>query len=119
MPAYLYCSKSFEERVRWKFTGRADMSMQQLLIAARRGQALEPLTETDMRGRVVTIGMESLQTRQAVFLLFKTIGSQVEAAFDDPGSAVVGRTRRRTRLVGHGLVLARELETGDTCRFFV
>jgi transcriptional regulator with XRE-family HTH domain len=73
MPAHLYCSKSFEERFRWKFTGRADMSIHQLLIAAKRGQALEPLTETDMRGRVATIGMEPLQTRQAVFLLFRPL----------------------------------------------
>ncbi|MFL5961796.1 MAG: helix-turn-helix domain-containing protein [Gaiellaceae bacterium] len=71
MPAHLYCSKSFEERFRWKFTGRADISIQQLLIATRRGQSLEPLAETDMRGRVATIGMESLQTPQAVLLLFK------------------------------------------------
>jgi transcriptional regulator with XRE-family HTH domain len=73
MPAHLYCSTSFEERFRWQTTGRADTAIHPLVIAAKQGQALGPLVETDMRGRVATIEIESLQTPQAVFLLFRPV----------------------------------------------
>lgn len=71
MPAHLYCSRSFEERFRWHATGRAHMTIHQLLNAARRGQALEPLVETDMSGRLATIEIEQLQKPQAILLLFR------------------------------------------------
>lgn len=71
MPLHLYCSKSFEERFRWKISGRANVAIKRHLFAARRGQALEPFVETDMSGRVSTIEMESLETPQAMFLLLR------------------------------------------------
>jgi transcriptional regulator with XRE-family HTH domain len=71
MPAHLYCSKSFEERFRWQMTGRANAMIHAWLIAAKRGEPLEPIAEADIRGRPVTLELEPLRTPQAVFLLFR------------------------------------------------
>jgi transcriptional regulator with XRE-family HTH domain len=72
-PPHLYCSKSFEERFRWKLTGLADQSIHQLLIAAKRGRVVEPFTQADTRGRLATMEAEALQTPQAMFLLFRPV----------------------------------------------
>jgi transcriptional regulator with XRE-family HTH domain len=70
MPAHLYCSRTFEERFRWHATGRAAQVIQARLVAAQRDEVLEPFMETDMRGRLTTIELDSLSTPQAVFVLF-------------------------------------------------
>lgn len=73
MPAHLYCSASFEERLRWKQTGAAGQLIQQLLVAAKREEELEPLLQVDARGRAATIALDSLRTRYAVFVLFRCL----------------------------------------------
>lgn len=70
-PAHLYCSASFEARFRWQFTGRMTQTIQAALISAGRGQALEPITATDMRNRLVTVDVEALERGPAVFALFR------------------------------------------------
>jgi hypothetical protein len=73
MPAHLYCSRTFEERFRWQATGRAAALIHQQLLLANQGRLLEPLIETDMRDRLATLGLESLSTPQAVFVLFRCL----------------------------------------------
>lgn len=85
MPAHLYCSKTFEERFRWKLTGRANDIIQGCLAAARRGGILEPLVETDMRGRAVIVEIEPLQTPQAVLLLFSPVPAKARFRAGVPG----------------------------------
>ena len=69
MPAHLYCSKDFEKRFHWQTTGRENKTIDASLNEANRGQPLEPITETDMRGRQVTLEIETLETQRAVFLI--------------------------------------------------
>lgn len=78
MPAHLYCSETYEARFRWQFTGRANPMIQASLIAAKRGKVLDPITETDMRGRVATIEREPLETPQAVFVLFRCVPARAK-----------------------------------------
>jgi transcriptional regulator with XRE-family HTH domain len=73
MPAHLYCSRSFEARFRWQATGAADALIHQLLLAAKREQALEPLLQVDVRDRAGTIELEPLRTKHAVFVLFRSM----------------------------------------------
>jgi hypothetical protein len=56
---------------RWQVTGRANTIIHASLITAKRSQLLEPITETDMRGRAVMLEIEPFQTPQALFLLFR------------------------------------------------
>jgi len=58
--------------------------------AAKRGQPLEPIVESDMRGRLATIELEPLETPQAVFVVFRC------AAFKSRLLAIVGPRRQRT-----------------------
>ena len=79
MPAHLYCSESFEKRFRWQFTGRMTQTIQALLVAAGRGQALEPITDRDMRSRLATIDVESIQRASAVFVMFRPVPARAKA----------------------------------------
>jgi transcriptional regulator with XRE-family HTH domain len=78
MPPHLYCSKSFEERFRWQFTGRMDTTIQTCLVAAARRQPLEPITDRDMRGKVVTLEVEFFERGSAVFLLFRPLATKAK-----------------------------------------
>ena len=71
MPPHIYCSRSFEERFRWLATGCATSLVQQQLQLARRGHALEPLSLPDVRDRVATLKLDSLDTPRAIFVLFR------------------------------------------------
>lgn len=71
MPPHIYCSRSFEERFRWRAHGGPISLITQKLKLARRGQPLEPITLRDVRERLVTLELDSLSTPQAAFLLFR------------------------------------------------
>lgn len=71
MPTHLYCSRSFEERFRWKATGCADETIRQHLLFANYSRPLEPLVELDISSRLATIEVEPRCTRQAVFALYR------------------------------------------------
>lgn len=72
-PAHLYCSRSFEQRFRWKATGRANHVIRKQLLLAKQGQPLEDMVESDIRSRLATIELEPLCTPQAVFVLFRCV----------------------------------------------
>jgi len=78
MPAHLYCSASFEARFRWQFTGRMNQVIQGTLIAAARRQPLEPITDTDMRSRLVRLDVESLERGPAVLVLFRPVPTRAK-----------------------------------------
>jgi len=73
MPPHLYSSRSFEERLRWKATGRADDVIRQQLLLATQAGSPEPLVELDVRDRPAIIELESLVTPQAVFVLLRLV----------------------------------------------
>ncbi|WP_166680280.1 helix-turn-helix domain-containing protein [Kribbella sp. VKM Ac-2566] len=71
MPPHLYSSRSFEEGFHWQSDRAPAPLIQQHLRAAQRGDALEPITLADVRGRIATVHLDSLCTPQAVFVLFR------------------------------------------------
>lgn len=70
MPHHLYCSKTFEERYRWKATGIHNSLIPQAL--AGRGQ-LEPLFVTDAAGCGVVLEVSTIRTPRAVLALFRSV----------------------------------------------
>jgi transcriptional regulator with XRE-family HTH domain len=75
-PHHLYCSRSFEQRFHWKTTGCASTLIVQAIVAARRGESLEPLVTTDARGRGATVELDSVSTPRAVLVLFRAVPSK-------------------------------------------
>lgn len=78
MPAHLYCSASFEQRFRWQFTGRMDQTIQAIVVAAGRGQLVEPITDRDMRSRPVTLEVETMERGSAVFAIFRPVPAKAK-----------------------------------------
>jgi transcriptional regulator with XRE-family HTH domain len=70
---HLYCSRSFEQRFRWKGTGRANLVIAQTVHAARRTQPLAPLITSDVEGRARIIELDLISTPRAVLLLFRAL----------------------------------------------
>jgi len=68
MPHHLYCSRTFEERFRWKATQSASATIIQTL--AQRGPH-EPMLTADANGRAAIITMDRLSTPRAVLALFR------------------------------------------------
>jgi transcriptional regulator with XRE-family HTH domain len=68
MPPHIYCSKSFEERFRWKATGSAAAVVSQCLSCTAPS---EPLLIADARGRGAPIYIDTIETPRAVLTLFR------------------------------------------------
>jgi len=79
-PAHLYCSRSFEQRFRWKATGSARQLIAHSVAAARRKDVLEPLVTTDVGGRAATIEVDPLATPRAVLVLFRVLPARSRLA---------------------------------------
>jgi transcriptional regulator with XRE-family HTH domain/Zn-dependent peptidase ImmA (M78 family) len=73
MAPHMYCSKSFDERFRWQAAGRGQITVRSLINIARIDQIPEQILEPDVRGQLTTMGVEQIQTPQAVFLLFRPL----------------------------------------------
>ena len=73
MPHHLYCSRSFEQRFRWKRTGAANAVVAQCIAAARRSPFLEPLVIADVNGRGATLEVDPVTTPRAVLVLFRAL----------------------------------------------
>lgn len=69
MPHHLYCSRSFEQRFRWKATGAANAIIAQCVGAAVRSPFLEPLVVADVNGRGATLEVDPITTPRAVLVL--------------------------------------------------
>ena len=76
MPAHLYCSTSFEARFAWRATGRAEARIMATMRTALRHGSCPPLTETDMRSRAVTIETDTVETPQAVLVIFRPVSTR-------------------------------------------
>jgi transcriptional regulator with XRE-family HTH domain len=70
MQPHLYCSKSFEERFRWKATGGGAALVSQSLAKAA---SLEPILVTDAGGRGLAIQVDRVVTPRAVLALFRAL----------------------------------------------
>ena len=70
---HLYCSRTFEERFRWKQTGSAAQLITHSIGAARHAQSLEPIVTTDVGGRAATIEVDPLTTPRALLVLFRAL----------------------------------------------
>ena len=68
MPHHLYCSRTFEERFRWKATQSASATIVQTL--AQRGPH-EPMLTADANTRAAIIAVNRLSTPRAVLALFR------------------------------------------------
>jgi len=73
MPPHLYCSKSFEERFRWKTTGSGAALISQTLPGAG---PFEPILMTDVRGRGTALAVDTVRTPRAVLALFRALPTQ-------------------------------------------
>jgi transcriptional regulator with XRE-family HTH domain len=72
-PPHLYCSRSFEQRFRWKATGCASQVVAHIVGAARRTQSHEPLVTTDVGGCAAAVDVDPLSTPRAVLVLFRAL----------------------------------------------
>jgi transcriptional regulator with XRE-family HTH domain len=79
MPHHLYCSQSFEQRFRWKMTGRASSLIEQSMAAASRADLLEPLVICDMQSRAATLELHAVRTPRAVLVLFRALPTKARA----------------------------------------
>jgi transcriptional regulator with XRE-family HTH domain len=70
MPPHVYCSKSFEERFRWKATGSGATLISQTLPKAG---PFEPILMTDVHGRGAALAVDTLPTPRAVLALFRAL----------------------------------------------
>jgi transcriptional regulator with XRE-family HTH domain len=70
---HLYCSRSFEQRFRWKTTGCATAAIVQTTDAALRARQLEPLITTDVDGRAAILELDPICTPRAVLVLFRAL----------------------------------------------
>jgi transcriptional regulator with XRE-family HTH domain len=70
MPPHLYCSKSFEERFRWKATGSGAALISQTLP---KPGPFEPILMTDVRGRGAVLAVDTVRTPRAVLALFRAL----------------------------------------------
>lgn len=76
-PHHLYCSRSFEQRFRWKATGCSSAVVAQSIRAAQRTQQLEPLVTTDAGGRGATLELDAVSgRRRAVLVLFRAVSAK-------------------------------------------
>jgi len=66
---HLYCSRSFEERLRWR-TAPPDDAIQAALVAGARGWPVQPIAQLDIYDQPVTIRAEAIENRWAVIVLF-------------------------------------------------
>jgi transcriptional regulator with XRE-family HTH domain len=73
MPHHLYCSRSFEQRFRWKQTGAANAVVAQCIVAGARSPAVEPVVLTDVHGRATTLTVDVVTTPRAVLALFRAV----------------------------------------------
>jgi transcriptional regulator with XRE-family HTH domain len=93
---HLYCSRSFEERFRWKASGVAATYIEQAIRAGRQSLELEPIITADAGGGPATIELDPLRTPRAVIVLFRAV----------PGAsrlrrlATIGRIDARAGAVG-------------------
>jgi transcriptional regulator with XRE-family HTH domain len=70
---HLYCSRSFEQRFRWKATGCASTLIAQSIDAAHRSRLLEPLLTTDASGRGATLELDPVWTPRAMLVMFRPV----------------------------------------------
>jgi transcriptional regulator with XRE-family HTH domain/Zn-dependent peptidase ImmA (M78 family) len=73
MPHHLYCSRSFEQRFRWKQTGAANATVAQCVVTGARAPVVEPLVLADIHGRATTIEIDAVTTPRAVLVLFRAL----------------------------------------------
>ena len=73
MPPHLYCSKSFEERFRWKTTGSGAALILQTLP---KPGPFEPILMTDIRGRGAALAVDTVRTPRAVLALFRALSTK-------------------------------------------
>lgn len=72
-PPHLYCSHTFEQRLRWKTTGSTSQLIVQAVRTARRAEPVEPIITVDAGGRATTIAIDPVTTPRAVLVLFRVL----------------------------------------------
>lgn len=69
-PPHLYCSPTFEQRLRWKTGTPPRDAIQAAILAGAHGWRQEPIGLLDAEDQPVTLRVEAIENRYAVIVLF-------------------------------------------------
>lgn len=70
MPPKIYCSKSFEDRMRWSSGRLPQQAVREAIRAVARGSRPTPIEMTDVRGGLTTLAIGGIDAVYAVIALF-------------------------------------------------